>query len=309
MHVLLPVLTIIAAAASTSARQDRLPLEIDVRGETGLREPVMLWYGIRSDSKAPRAKMLLVAVTCLVPALTLQVRPVGAVVGQRASLELDVPGTVTLREPVVMTLRLLNESDRPIRVNLGWDRVGVLLFEATGPSGRRQTGRPQLREGGSRSDHVDVAPHSQYSQRVVLDEWIEFDVVGAYVLLVRFSGSVDTDGSVQTDVRRDYVFSVVVLPRDPGRLEELCRSLESRLAQPQGLPDHRQAAQELAAVRDPVAIPYLERAAAREVSLPKIYETLAAIGTPEARQALERLSRHPTAWVAANAKAALGRIK
>lgn len=309
MHVLLPVLTIIAAAASTSARQDRLPLEIDVRGETGLREPVMLWYGIRSDSKAPRAKMLLVAVTCLVPALTLQVRPVGAVVGQQASLQFDVPGTVTLREPVILTLSVLNESARPIQANLGFDRIGALMFEATGPGGRRQTGRPQLRDGGSRSEHVDVAPRSQYSQRVVLDEWIEFDVVGAYMLQVRFSGSIDATAGVPTDVRRDHVFNIVVLPRDPGRLEELCRSLESRLAQPQGLADHRQAAQQLAAVRDPVAIPYLERAAAREVLLPTLYETLAAIGTPGARQALGRLSRHPTAWVAANAKAALGRIK
>lgn len=260
-------------------------------------------------------RILLVAMACVILGLTARVRPEAVpVVGQRASLELDVPGEVTLREPVVLTLRVQNPSDRPIRADLGFDRVGALQFEVTGPTGRRQAARPQLRDGPSRwPEQIEVGAHSQYGDRMVLDEWIEFDVVGTYSLRVRFLGSVETDERVQIDVRRDHAFRVVVSPRDTDRLEELCRSLERRLAQPLGHPDHGQAAQELVAVRDPVAIPYLERAAAREIGLPRnrpsLTEALATIGTPEARQALERLSGHPTAWVAASAKAALARIK
>ena len=52
MHIVLSVLTVIAAAASTATMKDRLPLEVDVRGDVSRYEAVMLWYGIRNDSTA-----------------------------------------------------------------------------------------------------------------------------------------------------------------------------------------------------------------------------------------------------------------
>jgi hypothetical protein len=250
-----------------------------------------------------------VAGALLVPALAPLAPQATPPAGRVASIGIDVPRAVTLGEPVVMTLRVLNDSDGAVRATLGFDRVGALFFEAIGPDARRQTGHPQLREGGSRSEAVDVSPRSQYSQRIVVDEWVSFGVVGAHALNVRFLGSLTAGPGVTLNVQRDHVFTVVVLPRDQGRLEELCRSLAGRLELPQGLPEYREAVNELTFVRDPVAIPYSEAMAAREVFAPRLYETLAAIGTPEARQALERLSRHPTVWVAASAKAALARIK
>jgi hypothetical protein len=52
MRIVMSVLTVLAAAGSTSARQARLPLEIDIPGELSRYQPVMLWFTIRNDSTA-----------------------------------------------------------------------------------------------------------------------------------------------------------------------------------------------------------------------------------------------------------------
>lgn len=57
-------------------------------------------------------------------------------------------------------------------------------------------------------------------------------------------------------------------------------------------------------MKDPVAIPYLELATARTRS-PQFVDALKAMGSPEAREALERLARSQDPHVRALAQKAL----
>ena len=62
-------------------------------------------------------------------------------------------------------------------------------------------------------------------------------------------------------------------------------------------------------VQDPVAIPYLLRAARIEPVASGEVEALVRIGGMEARKALEELARSPREWTAQLAQGALKRIK
>jgi hypothetical protein len=129
-----------------------------------------------------------------------------------------------------------------------------------------------------------------------------------YTLRVRFGGSIVGTSDSSTALPGTSTFSIVVLPRDEARLHERLRELFSRFALPKGSDGFSEAVDELASIKDPVAIPYLEAATDREIS-PKFCETLRLIGTPAAKQALERLSAHRTAWVAQAARNARARMK
>ena len=235
------------------------------------------------------------------------------------------PQVVTLREPLVLKYGVFNQGGRPVLANLGYDRAGAFEFELIDPNGTKQVARPQLRNvtnGGVRIDEVVVAPLGRYEQRIVLDEWLEFPAAGNYRIIVRFYGvfsEVDSEHPKMTigDGRRPprstpslppRTFEVVVLPRDDGALEARVRDIAARFQLPQGTDDFHSAVNELAHIGDPVAVPYLESALSAQVS-PRFADTLARIGTAEAKRALERLTAHPTSWVASSARAALARMK
>ena len=241
------------------------------------------------------------------------------------TLEMSIrPHVVTLREPIVLQYGVVNHGGRRILANLGYDRAGAFEFELTGPDGAKQVARPQLQfvgDSSARMDEVVVPPLGRYEQRIVLDEWLKFPAAGKYRLVVRFYGvfsQVDSEHPKMTlgDGRRpprsspslpDRTFDVVVLPRDDRALEARLREIATRLQLP-GATARGDAVNELTQIRDPLAVPYLEAALSANVS-PRFADTLARIGTPEARRALERLTAHSTPWVAASAAAALARLK
>lgn len=226
--------------------------------------------------------------------------------------DLTVASPVTLNEPVTLSLSLKNGSPYPLQVDLGFDREGAFEFELTKPDGTKQSMRVGLHllvnDVASRLPRFTVPPGRDYGQTILLSELLSFPQAGAYTLRVRFDGSIAGTSDSSSALPRKSTFSIVVLPRDEARLNERLRELSSRLALPQGSDGFSEAVDELSSIKDPVAIPYLEAATDREIS-PKFCETLRLIGTPAAKQALERLSAHRTAWIAQAAKNARSRMK
>lgn len=249
MRMVLSVLTVLAAAGSSSTWQERLPLEIDVPGEVSRYQPVMLWYSIRNDSTASQA------------------------------------------------------------IDLGFDRIGNFTFWLSQPDGSVQQRRPPAfrpRDYGARLPVLTLAPGESYRQYIVLNEWLAFDQVGAYSLRIELTGQAASALSIVGDGPRQ----VRIRPADPGQIEARCKSLLSSLVPvTRHDTDFRAAAAELAWIRHPAAIPYLEEAIAAEVNVdPSLFDALVAIGTAEARNAVIRLTGHQTAWVANGAKGALARF-
>ena len=189
----------------------------------------------------------------------------------------------------------------------GYNRVGGFEFQLVTPSGRRQSARPTLKEGGSKPETVSVGPRAEYRQEAALDEWLEFSETGTYVLTIRFTGNAELAGRSDPDARKMQTIRIQVLPRDEARLAWTCARLVARARQC-CTEDSGAAIDELGYVRDPVAVPYLEALLA-EARTSNYFDVLVQIGGADARLALQRLTMNRTDWVASNALAALQRIK
>jgi hypothetical protein len=138
----------------------------------------------------------------------------------------------------------------------------------------------------------------------VLNEWLRFDQVGAYSLRIELTGQA---ANVLSSVG-DGAWQVWIRPANPGQIEARCKALLNSLVPITRYDtDFAAAVAELAWTRHPVAVPYLGAAIAAEVN-PSLFDALVEIGTAEARNAVVRLTRHPTPWVANGAKNALSRF-
>jgi hypothetical protein len=225
----------------------------------------------------------------------------------QVTLSTMVDEAVTLNEPVVFKYVVTNESDRPVSMDFGFDRIGVFDLEAIGPDGRWQAGREKIREGGSRTETFSVSARSTYSQTAVLNEWLDFSKIGSYAVTVKFRGRLQQSASGGFAGQQIREFAVQVLPRDEPRLRATCEALLAR-ASACCTQDSSDAIEQLGSVHDVVAVPYLEAALA-SARTSRYSDVLVEIGGSEARRALERLSLNSTDWVAANAKAALKRVR
>jgi hypothetical protein len=231
----------------------------------------------------------------------------------RVSLSFSAPLEVTLNTPVVLELLVTNTSREVFTVDLGPRYVFHLLFDSTGPGGIRQTVNGARNLNGEYVWHsIAVAPNQPpVSRIIVLDAFLDFPTPGAYEVTVKFTGSVQHGPNVELDLLRETTFHLTLLPRDEGVLRRLCEDLMPLVLRQKGVSqDQKEAAERLAFIRDPVAVPYLRRGVDAESSAYDLMlEALVRIGTPAAREALVELTGHGADWIAAAARRALARVK
>jgi hypothetical protein len=156
---------------------------------------------------------------------------------------------------------------------------------------------------------LDIDPHTTGSRTVVLNQWIDFSKTGTYEVTTTFSGPVRTSAGTALAVDRVFRQRITILPRDQVSLRDTCdRLLKVYESQSEGFASY-DALQGLTHTIDPVAVPYLLRAAEGRRFADQSISALAKIGGPEARSALETLSRHSDGMVALLARQALRTIK
>src|SRR5262249_54102157 len=127
---------------------------------------------------------------------------------------------------------------------------------------------------------------------VVLDEWLDLHQIGRHTIDVEFRGAVGIEGGTPVDLKRRASLVIDVKPRDGARLEKRATEWLKQISTLSPGLDARAAASSLIHMTDPVAIPFLELAAAR--TRDQVYfDALAARRDPVARAALERLAQSP----------------
>lgn len=226
---------------------------------------------------------------------------------ERLRIEIDVRADVSRDQAVMLWYSIRNDSVASQTVELGYDRIGNFRFWLQGPNGLIQKTTPVVRprDHGARSRALTLAPGESYRQHIVLNEWLRFDQVGAYSLRVELAG----EAATRLTVIGDAVRQVQVGPDNPGQIEDRCKALLAVLVPMTRYDaDFDAAVAELTWMRHPAAVRYLEQALAAEVN-PDLFDALVAIATAEARNAVTRLARHRTPWVANGAKNALARMK
>ena len=237
--------------------------------------------------------------------------PRGAAAAGAVSMRYDVATPVSLYEPLILIGTLTNESERPIRIEMGRDYVGAMHLSLLGPDHRQVTAEPgQVTGVGGLflPGQVTLAAGENRSFRWVLNTWFPIDQSGAYQLTVRGPSRASQEGTVVPVTGATAEIHFTVEPRDPARLEQHARSLLHAISSSPDWTDTKQAALELAAIRDPIAVPYLSEA----ISLNRHVDViciggLERIGEP-AVDALRQHAQNPDPGTSAAARVALERL-
>jgi hypothetical protein len=222
-----------------------------------------------------------------------------------AKLDFRLPKSTTLGEPAILTARLFNTTGYRIVVDFGVNDQTEFVFLHARPDGSKVRVTPSLVPASRlRTSHLMLRDTS-YTASVVLDQWLELSQTGPHMLDVEFHGSVQIDGGNPAAVKRTARLAIEVKPRDPARLEKRGAEWLKQVSTLSPGSDARTAASALAAMQDPIAIPYLELATTRTRSA-QFVNALKSMNSPHARGALERLARSPDPDVSSLAQKALG---
>jgi len=221
-----------------------------------------------------------------------------------AKLDFKLPKNTSLGEPAIMTARLYNTTGYRIVADFGVSDQTEFVFLHARPDGSKVRVKPSLTPASRmRTSHLMLRDTS-YTASVVLDQWLDVAQIGRHTLDVEFHGSVQIDGGDPAGLKRTARLTIDVTPRDPARLEKRGAEWLKQISTLSPGADARTAASALAAMQDPIAIPYLELATTRTRS-PLFVEALKSMGNAEARGALERLARSPDQDVRSLAQKAL----
>jgi hypothetical protein len=189
--------------------------------------------------------------------------------------------SVTLHEPVYVQFSLRNGSREELHVDLGPDRVGGFTFFITQPDGLTVQPQSSRGQGGlSASGEISVPAGQTYSQRLLVNEWYKFSGPGQYSIKPALS-------TINATVAQPM--SLTVEPRNPSRLEDVCRKLADTAIHTLDYQSAYEAGLALSYIDDPIAIPYLGRVLheSKQVKGSAI-PGLVRIGNPEAVKVLSQ---------------------
>jgi hypothetical protein len=169
---------------------------------------------------------------------------------------------ITLHEPVLVRLRADNSSERPLRLDMGFDRVGNLRFFIARPGERPVEITPRLHPGIVRAGLVTVAPGGSYTLDILLNELYTFSAKGSYIIQVSLTthGTAAPEG--QATAYKSQKMYLRVLPRNPPQLRQACEGLMGKIMS-SSAEASMESTKALSYVNDLVAVPYLEQAATR----------------------------------------------
>lgn len=207
--------------------------------------------------------------------------------GQEAvtvSFSLSSP-TYTAHEPIVLNLTIRNNLTQPVELNLGENREGGFVFTVKRPDGVLIQPRTAEDWGGfTRLGKFSVSPEETYTQQLLLNKWFEFSTPGRYEVTARLKRPIGIQAGGTTLTAWASRFIVEVVPRDTGRLKQVCDEFLAQISK--NIAHYERAANAAVAlsyVEDPIAVPYLEKAISANPMVDNIMITgLARIGNKEA---------------------------
>lgn len=226
------------------------------------------------------------------------------------AISFTMPASLSLHEPIVAVLAIENTRNEPIQVDLGDDHTGNLRVTlrqgsaAPAPSQKLPTG------GIVRGGEISIAPGERHQERLVLDDWFVFDRPGAYEVDIRLTTPIRTASGAPVSSPPGAALRFELLPRSEAVLRDTCARLTNILLTSANVGDVHQAARELSAVRDPIAVAYVGQvldATDRVDSI--LVRGLVRVPGPEARALAERLTRASSTERAAWARYTLSHLR
>ena len=218
------------------------------------------------------------------------------------SLSYSVPSPVTLHEAVSIQIRVVNQRSEPITIDLGKNFIGNSKLVLVKPDGSRLPIDTVTPEPGTFHEAyfpgpVEVEAGSVFTRQVVLNRWADFAAEGTYTLSITFMGTVRSATDAAIPVQRQAVGSIRVLPRNEAALRRACAELTRDAKNIQSAEVSILATTKLTYMQDPIGVECLGRLVMDPAFtvVPIAVDGLKRNGSPQAREALQRLRLHPNA--------------
>ena len=200
--------------------------------------------------------------------------------------------------PLQLHAVLRNAGDRPCTVDLGADGLQALRLHVQRPDGSTAEGLRIACSGFAADGEVDLAPQATHRIAVLLQRWHPFKRVGAYRvrLSLQLGDAVLPAAPVVVSVMR----------RNAAELSRCAQALLERALQPGMAPATVEAAQALAWMGAPEAVPALLQLLERAPRLRGLaLQGLAHVGDAAARERLAQLAASADPELALQAARAL----
>jgi hypothetical protein len=251
-----------------------------------------------------------VALSCLA-ASAVEVRARGH--ASNVTIHYSMQDVVSLHEPVVLMTTVANETAAAATVLMGRNFVGAMHLAVLSPDRRETTAEPGevIGIGGLFfQGELALAPAEAKAFRVVLNKWFEFEQIGTYELTVRSDARAVSGQGLAVPVEGASTrIRFTVIARDSERLASRAASLLKIITDSTNWNEVKEAAAELASIRDAVAVQPLGEALAAQRGVDGIsIDGLARIANDEAIQILRHATQSSDAGTASAAKTALRRL-
>jgi hypothetical protein len=167
----------------------------------------------------------LVAVTCIAGAFAAQ-----GETGMCVSFLAESP-QVGLFEPVFAKFSIQNNSNEPIKFDLGLNKKAAFEFSIDTPDGKRLRSHPfeQLPDGGlGAKGNVTLSPGETYTQRLLLNEWYDFPNAGTYTVALSVNFRLQTMTDRQIGSTAPDPIAITVGEKNENRLRDICADLTTK---------------------------------------------------------------------------------
>jgi hypothetical protein len=208
----------------------------------------------------------------------------------KVSFALDSP--ITFHEPVAIDMLIENISPYGITLDLGvWPRFAY-DFDIIAPDGMHVDPFPMIDKQRYGTRYLD--PGGKYRQRILLNRWFAFDIMGDYCIraslhLPIIEGKTELPWIMEQDENghqtEETVLNLKILPRDETALKKRCEELFQKLQKATYFTERTPIAEELSYINDVIAIPYMVKLVEEREESHAI-QGLMRIGTDEAFEAM-----------------------
>jgi hypothetical protein len=211
------------------------------------------------------------------------------------SFQLITP--LTLHEPVLIDVSIVNGMSYGITVDLGFRRENAFTFSIIDPSAKRNEFERE-HSGIDVTEPLYLSPKEKYSSRLFLNGFYPFDDVGTYRIIIKselpiiigktklrhIASENESDRQME-----ETILDLTILPRNMALLDNKCRELLRLIQQTDG-EEQQKYLKELSYIKDPIAIPYLTDLVA-EKHPGSALKGLMSIGTDEAYEGMIAVSQ------------------
>ncbi len=222
-----------------------------------------------------------------------------------------VDSEIVVHQPVLLNFVVQNGLGQTIKLDLGCNRKEELLFNIIFPNGKKVQLSRMRCDGLSRVGIISIKSGESYSQRILLNEWIDFSSPGNYVVEGQLTKPIETMDGKDLSVDSRFSLALKIKPENAEQLKKVSETLLKNILESNSYEKSAEAALALSYIKDPIAVPYLEKLLySNKLIEPIAISGLRRIGGENSVEVLIRvINKQPDSELARLAKTALKRIK